>query len=544
MEEQLIGWISWASAQWTLMSEQKELLSTAVVEMIPRNALVPLLAIALVFWPIIVSFFYAVMTASTWIIWLFTSVMFGCLQLMYVTYQFIMITLDLGGLSVLKSYSMMRQQVLNFLDILGGGNGQYKSRRRQWREKLATAGTYENFLKIRIEPKKPNNVTNSSSGGTQDHHHHNSSHNTPIHSSSRGDHSHGSTSSTSSHQKRSGKATTTTSQMDSALPPRPPSRKVGPSKTTNLHQQHQQQSEQSPTTKTATAAPIVRSASFDNKVRSSSHESSSSSPASSPSNASKTNSSPSMSPYNLKKTHSLSSFSQFFSNEATSSTTTTTLDESMRHAGVDPIVSDELGERTAYLLVTTTERLLDSRKQVEKHPSDKESWNRLLHLLSAVVKRNHLNLDDILVQNARSVSDSGRYGLTSHSRQAIRKFHEQVQKCLDLLADGPPATLAAPSTKTGADHASASAQPSHVRTSTQQLSERSAEATTLSPDSSPRSSTSSINSETIPDDNVELAERIRVVRRMKHNMGRTALMLSGGGAQVCFVNDSVLVSSV
>ena len=216
----------------------------------------------------------------------------------------------------------------------------------------------------------------------------------------------------------------------------------------------------------------------------------------------------------------------------------------MRHAGVDPIVSEELGERTAYLLVTTTERLLDSRKQVEKHPSDKESWNRLLHLLSAVVKRNHLNLDDILVQNARSVSDSGRYGLTSHSRQAIRKFHEQVQKCLDLLADGPPATLAAPSTKTGADHASASAQPSHVRTNTQQLSERSAEATTLSPDSSPRSSTSSINSETIPDDNVELAERIRVMRRMKHNMGRTALMLSGGGAQVCFVNDFELVSSV
>lgn len=34
--------------------------------------------------------------------------------------------------------------------------------------------------------------------------------------------------------------------------------------------------------------------------------------------------------------------------------------------------------------------------------------------------------------------------------------------------------------------------------------------------------------------NSELLDRLRVLRKMKQNMGRTALMLSGGGAQAMY----------
>ena len=119
---------------------------------LPRNAYLPILAILFVFWPVLLSLVVAFASASTWIFWLLTSVIFGMVQLLYVTYQFVMIAIDIFGLSVLKTYSMIRSTILNMVDKTSGTSFG-KSRRRLWRERLEKAGTYENFLKIRIENK-------------------------------------------------------------------------------------------------------------------------------------------------------------------------------------------------------------------------------------------------------------------------------------------------------------------------------------------------------------------------------------------------------
>mmetsp|Transcript_6555 Transcript_6555/g.16851 ORF Transcript_6555/g.16851 Transcript_6555/m.16851 type:complete len:945 (-) Transcript_6555:71-2905(-) len=503
LQERIIDILSWLYSQSGMIADQKNielfslsswpsLTSLANLDWLPRNALVPLLAIALVFWPILVSLFYAFMTASTWIIWLFTSVVLGCLQVMYVTYQFVMITIDLAGLSVLKSYSMIRQQVLNLLDIFGGGNGQYKSRRRLWKDKLQKAETYENFLKIRIEPKVE--VTAQGNGSAESHGRSGSDGTLALGRSKGMSHSH-------------------RNKTDSALPPRPSrmTSEQSPSHNNN-HLRHSLLPKMS-----AQGDSIARSNSFDTKLNSSVSKE----------EEEKKNDARSTILHDsipMTKSRSFSNLSQRFGTTKGQSSRRESSTSQQQHDGVDPIVSQELGQRTAYLLVATTERLVDARRQVERQGenADVEAWNRLQYLLSAVVKRNHLNLDDILVDNARSVSDTGRYGLTSQTRQAIRNFYEQVQKCLDLLADGPLSSHSVGS--------SLHSKPNH----NSQDNKGGTEASSQEDGSSPRSSTSSLVSETLAAESAELGDRLRVVRRMKQNMGRTALMLSGGGAQAMY----------
>ena len=431
---------------------------------IPRNALLPLLAVALVFWPLLVSLLYAFMAASTWIIWLVTSFLLGCLQFVYVGYQFVMITGDLCGFFLLKSYSMACHIFLTNLSAIN--KKQHKmSRRRYWRQRLDAAGSYENFLKIRIEPKEEE-PQESNKGGLE--------------------------------------------------------------------------CSASPTRK---ANAMIRSTSFDGSP--SSRASSSSSSAS----RSTTAMSSSFTTLGRKgRSKSFGGLTSFFSSRSAQDddhTVATTQDvssfeEDSNNNNVDPVVSAELGERVGYLLVNTTERLLDARREIERcrqqvagtldrqtdgddhgnrnnhHKDLEEAWNRLKYLLSAVMKRNHLHLDSLLVDNAQTINNTGRYGLSNKSRQVIRAFYDQVQKGLDFLADAPafvpPPPPAQQPTPQTLDH-------DHP----------------LSPTSPPPSEAASWSSSLQEQlENEELSERVRVVRKMKHNMGRTALMLSGGGAQAMY----------
>jgi hypothetical protein len=154
----------------------------------------------------------------------------------------------------------------------------------------------------------------------------------------------------------------------------------------------------------------------------------------------------------------------------------------------NPVVSEELGQKTADLLLTTTTRLREAR---EAASSDKAI--SLQYLLAGVVKRNHLNLDDILVQdNARSIAESGEYGLTSASRRVIRAYYEEVERGLDYLAESVITT-------------NNNNNNNNNNNDTQQQNKE-----------------------------ADLLDRVMLVRKMKQNMGRSALLLSGGGSQAMY----------
>jgi len=360
--EWMSAWLVYLSVGWNHVGNGVSIALKGMEQVLrlPRNAFLPIFAIVLLFWPILLSLIVALANAWAFIFWLLTSVVFGILQLIYVSYQFLMIACDIFGISILKTYSMLRNQLLYYLDRssirLRG-----KSRRRLWTQQTDQAPSYEEFLKIRIESKDPNQVLKTK------------------------------------HKKQ---------HSDPALPP--------------LHRSVSFSIEDSHRTE------LTRSRSFSGDI----HK------------------------------------------------------ELDKIPQADPVVTEELGEKTTDLLVTTTQRLKEARLMAERRQSE-EAASSLKYLLSGVVKRNHLNLDDHLIENARSVAESGQYGLTAQSRQLIRAYYEEVESGLDWIADSPL------------------------------------------PDIEPDNKTTDSWLEQRPS---ELVDRINLVRKMKQNMGRTALMLSGGGA--------------
>lgn len=169
--------------------------------------------------------------------------------------------------------------------------------------------------------------------------------------------------------------------------------------------------------------------------------------------------SPGLSPPRRKLLRSLSSGTR---NDASWS-------HSLSEDDVPSIVKTELGNMTAHVLLSTTERLREARKALNAGED-----SNLAYLLTGVVKRNHLTLEDLLATNARSVANGGQHEFSAVSRKAIANYYDAVSNGLDSLAEAP------------ISHASG------------------------------------------------LKDRISLVRKMKQNMGRTALMLSGGGAQAMY----------
>lgn len=348
--------VEWAIAIWTSLQNSwigvyglTQILRESAMRLFElqyNNILLPILAGALFFWPLVVSLVMSLATAWTWIFWLFASIVLSLVQVLYATYQFFMITMDLMGLSTLKTYTIARNQWRNLLDRITDGPRGRQSTRRRWKERTSACTSYEEFLKIRVEPKRVVSTYRDRALGIPELH-------------------------------RSFSFNGTISS-------------VGAERETATLQQR-------------------RNRSFSGNIP---------------------------------------------------------RDEEVVR---DPVVVEELGAQNANLLVTTTERLEEARLAVQTNPRDAEAVKTLQYLLSGVVKRNHLTVDDILVENARSIAVSGEYGLSKQARQIVRSYLREVENGLNWIADATDV--------------------------------QSAE---------------------------EVAENMALVRKMKQNMGRTALMLSGG----------------
>jgi len=144
-------------------------------------------------------------------------------------------------------------------------------------------------------------------------------------------------------------------------------------------------------------------------------------------------------------------------------------------------IEQDLGRSTTDLLLNTTTKLREERTNLEEGND-----SALEFLLSGLVKRNHLGLEKLLVANARDVEVSGQYKLSASTRKAIMAYYDEVSQGLELLTD---------------EDETAHKNTNHMR----------------------RAATAS-----------KLRERIVLFRKLKQNMGRTALMLSGGGAQAMY----------
>jgi hypothetical protein len=316
----------------------------------------------IIFWPLWVYFAVALSTASTWIFWLFASMLLGIIQLIYVTYQFCMIAVDVMVLTLLKTYQvLMRSRFTQYIFFFSKRIRHSRlrtSRRREWKKNCDHANTYSEFLQL--------SVLESKAAETE----------VPI----------------------------------------------------------------SPTNKKP-----MRSLSYYSTLKTLYEEEQQDTPSPSP----------------TKRLQRQSSFDR------------NKLHEYLPEDGVDSILKKEFGNMTSELLLSTTARLKEARQLFS---GDTES--NLEFLLSGVAKRNHLSMEDLLVNDARSVANAGQYEFSSPSRTAIATYYDEVEKGLDCLAEAP---------------VSDSSDPLH-----------------------------------------ELGGRMTLVRKMKQNMGRTALMLSGGGAQAMY----------
>jgi hypothetical protein len=334
------------------------------------------------FWPFYAYCFVAVTTASTWIFWLFASVLMGILQMGYVTYQFCMIAADIFVLTLLKTYQViMRSRTAQFIFFFSKRirNSRIKmSRRREWREQCETAKDYHAFLQIPI-------LENAASTSTS----------------------------------------TTLS-----IPPR--SQRFALRKARSF----------------ATMETLKEEDSNGEKLLQQSTDKGS--------------------PGQMKRRCSLSKLKAL-------------QDEQASHYDEQYVaVEKDLGSSIADLLLSTTTRLKKERLDLLE---GRESG--LEFLLSGVVKRNHLTLEDMLGSNARSVAVSGQYQYSATTRKSIAAYFSEVRKGLEALAS------------------EAAIHPNYVMNSA---------ITPLS----------------------EVQNKIKLLRKMKQNMGRTALMLSGGGAQAMY----------
>ena len=336
----------------------------------------------IIFWPLWVYFAVAVTTASGWIFWLLASVLLGILQLIYVSYQFVMIAFDVMVLTLLKTYQViMRSRFIQFIFFFSKRirNSRLKtSQRRKWKQAQESCTDYSDFLNIQIMEPKSDDTQSS--------------------------------------------------------PTKKPAHKRRSQSFVNLKTLYEEV-EQS-----------------NNKE---------------------------MSPVPSPKRPTLPRSSSFDKQKALQDAA---FDDGSND--IDPRVSSDLGEMTAELLTSTVQRLKEARvgfKSATASPggtTQQQEDSHLKYLLSGVVKRNHLTLEDNLVRNARSVANSGQHEFSPASRKTIANYYDEVSKSLDCLSETSP----------------------------------------------------------VNNDNPlqELSDRMTLVRKLKQNMGRTALMLSGGGAQAMY----------
>lgn len=410
--EILIKVPTWVVERWDYVVAKAEFISNffseqyqsiyATLIVNQRNSFFVILSMIL-FWPFYAYCFVAVTSASTWIIWLFASVLVGIIQMNFVAYQFFMIAVDIFALTTLKTYKVIMQsraaQFVFFFSKQIKNSREKMWRRRSWRKQCASVKNYSEYLKLPVWEK--------------------------------------------SSSLRVAEAMAISSEEDA------PSTHDCPSEQPALRR-----SKSFSTMKLLKEAQAI--------AREFKSEETDSEPGSPP-----------LSPSRLSLHHRHHSLSQLkaLQDEA----------DEIHHTKNYADIEQDLGHSTADLLISTTSRLKEERKKLQQGQD-----SGLEFLLSGVVKRNHLGLENLLTSNARDVEVSGQHGFSAATRKVIAAYYDEVSRGLELLTDEDE--------KDDDDS-------NHMR----------------------RSATAS-----------KLRERIFLFRKMKQNMGRTALMLSGGGAQAMY----------
>ncbi len=178
--------------------------------------------------------------------------------------------------------------------------------------------------------------------------------------------------------------------------------------------------------------------------------------------------------------------------------------------------------------------------------------SQLKYFLQGVVKRNHLSINDFLIKDSLSVMDCGRHYLSEQSRNAIFNYHQEVEKCLHWMANvglnekgggqqyhqamkngikHPMSSLSTSSTLPKQQQQPMSSSMGATSTST------SANTSFMDGDMHLQFNNNQHNNDKSDSDiklYKEISDRLNLLRKLKHNMGRTALMLSGGGAQAMY----------
>ena len=467
----------------------------------------PLLPIVILLWPFVLTLILAILSAAAWMFWLLTYVIVGFVQLIYIGYNVGLITIDLAILGLLKTFAMIRSQVRYFTVksglVLGKeqrGRTRRRGRTRQWRNKLDRATFYGDFLDIDVE--EPYEAVQAPGRG----------------------------------RARRGIG-------GGSGAPRPP---VRPQQLLNRVATSIKQRMASNASDTAVRGkprsnPNGRPPIGPRSPKSSVRKSKSCVDLESRRNLTRTGGQylggdgrggGSISGASIVRVKSTASMSARLENA----------DEGSE--GSDPrtdAVEAELG-MTGGMLLATTARLREARQQVSSRSPpqnggdgesdcgsssssssssssggsgggsdedgkdstlEEDNESSLKFLLAGVVKRNHLSVDDILIEDARSVAESGRHRLSQPARETIRNYNEEVERCLDWVAEAPIKNISLASSR----------------------SKR-----TLSPGGEVADDVSTV----MERQGQELLDRIHLLRNLKQNTGRTALMLSGGGAQAMY----------
>jgi len=377
----------------------------------------PLFFLVFLFWPVILTLIVSFATASGWLFWLLTSLIFGFVQFFYVIYQFWMISLDIAALTMLKAFATLRSYLIYYGYWTGlMKSSKYRKKRSQkryWKTRLYATNQLKDYNEIPIEEADDK----------------------PLHSSS--------------------------SLMN-------PSKSV---------------------TKSKSCTNLPSKALFPSSHPTRNHVHNLAKPERSKNN------------HALSHSHSSASFKK---EEYLS-------DDPDGEAEYLHLVEKQIGV-TGGMLITTTNRLQEARLHSQKH-GDSSS---LKFLLSGVIKRNHLNVDNFLLEDARSVDSIGQYSLPKESKEVIHGYMDEVEACLRFVSDSP---LSSPANSSS-------------------ISSSSPTTPTPKYNNTHKHSNSSFLHKSLEDANRDEAnecrDRMQFLHKLKQNMGSTALMLSGGGAQAMY----------
>lgn len=336
---------------WNLLQNDQEIGNLQVL-------LYTMFAIAL-FGPFLLSMLFALVSASMWLFWIIMSLSFSLVQMVYVGYQFLMISVDVGGLCLLKTFATVRSLVLYFginLRWLWRKSGMNRSKydssqrdrsRRKWRVAVNNCHNYNEYSSLHIdEPRIPE----------PDEH--------PLTTMNAIRISHQQFMSNIKNVEKSLKRKAIRGFR--ALHLLKKSNRIGMSR--NSLSRSQSEGHKS-----------------DNALNKSIRLSISSA--------------------NLRHSKSSGNFQRGNS-----------------------LLGTELSlGMCGEMLTTTTHRLKEARETGD--------FRALQYLLTGIVKRNHLSVDDIMNENSRSVAECGRNQLPAHAMDTIIDYMEEVIQSLEWVAD-------------------------------------------------------------------------------------------------------------